>query len=89
MRLQLTSGVRHKRIGRALEHLLAEVVPNVKDEPRLWLARLLRSRRRDRHGRWLWRLVRRLVCGSRTGPHVRALKAFDGNKGRAWKVFLF
>jgi hypothetical protein len=27
--------------------------PNVQDEPRLRLARLLRSRRRDRRGRWL------------------------------------
>src|ERR1041385_8926415 len=36
-------------------------LPNVKDEPRLWLARLLRSRRRDRHGRWLWRLVRPIL----------------------------
>src|SRR5437773_1119420 len=36
---------------------------NVKDEPRLWLARLLRSRRRDGHGRWLWRLVRLFFGG--------------------------
>ena len=28
------------------------------DEPRLRLARLLPRRRRDRRGRWLWRLVR-------------------------------
>src|SRR5215467_2577424 len=34
---------------------------NVQDEPRLWVARLLRSRRRDSHGRWLWRLVRPFV----------------------------
>src|SRR5258707_11551446 len=47
--------------------------PNVKDEPRPWLARRVRhegvesevsfrdafdSTRRDSHGRWLWRLVR-------------------------------
>ena len=51
----------------------ARIQPNVKDEPRPWPARLLRyeieqsfsafdltyvSRRRDGHGRWLWRLVR-------------------------------
>jgi hypothetical protein len=36
----------------------ASSLPNVKDEPRLRLARLLRSRRRDRRRRWLWRLVR-------------------------------
>jgi hypothetical protein len=48
-------------------------LPNVKDEPRPWLARRVRhddldsvasfgnsfgSTRRDGHGRWLWRLVR-------------------------------
>ncbi len=33
-------------------------LPNDQEEPRLRLPRLLRSRRRDRHGRWLRRLVR-------------------------------
>jgi hypothetical protein len=33
-------------------------LPNDIDEPRLRLARLLPRRRRDRRGRWLWRLVR-------------------------------
>src|SRR5438552_18365745 len=54
-------GVHHRRIGKGAKHLWVEILPNVKDEPRLWLARLLRSRRRDSHGRWLWRLVRPLT----------------------------
>jgi len=36
-------------------------MPNVKDEPRLWLARFLPSRKSASHRRWLYRLVRRYV----------------------------
>jgi len=40
------------------------LLPNVTDEPRLWLARRLRSRWRDSHRRWIWRLVRPLGFSS-------------------------
>ena len=33
--------------------VLGFILPNVLDQPRPCLARLLRSRRRDKHGRWL------------------------------------
>jgi hypothetical protein len=53
-----------------------DTVPNVKDEPRPWLARRVQrddlesevsfgaswgSTRGDSHGRWLWRFVRRIL----------------------------
>src|SRR5262249_54985368 len=59
-------------------------LPNVQDEPRLWLARLLRSRRRDGHGRWLWRLVG-LLHSSRRNENLHSTIPLDRasfSKGR-------
>ena len=48
------------------------------DEPRLWLARLLRSRRRDRHGRWLHRLGRLRIHSETRDIRSRRFGCLDG-----------